>query len=114
MSKSLEEILKDIKYDEDSCLITLDGVEIGQWNDEAHCDYPEDLIWRRDISNFHHKAFKAGFDAAIKAVSDREKKLVEALEKINREELNSQRPGGGYSNSAKISYEALKEFRGGK
>ena len=58
--------------------------------------------------------FAAGWDAAIKAVSDREKKLVEALEKINREELNSQRPGGGYSNSAKISYEALKEFRGGK
>ena len=35
------------------------------------------------------------------------KLLEKALEEINREELSSQRPGGGYSKSAKISYEAL-------
>lgn len=32
---------------------------------------------------------------------------IEALKKINETELNSQRPGGGYSTSARISYETL-------
>lgn len=36
------------------------------------------------------------------------KALKKALEEINKEELNSQRPGGGYSKSASISYEALQ------
>ena len=37
-------------------------------------------------------------------------KLKEALIKINKVELNQQRPGGGYSESARISYEVLKEL----
>lgn len=37
---------------------------------------------------------------------------VVALEKINEEELRSQRPGGGHSRSAMISYETLKKIRG--
>jgi hypothetical protein len=36
---------------------------------------------------------------------------VDALEKINKEELNSMRPGGYYSRSASISFEALVEIR---
>ena len=53
-----------IKYDEESGIISLDGKEIGKWNDEASNDYPEDLIWRRDIGDFHDKALKAGHEAA--------------------------------------------------
>jgi hypothetical protein len=34
-------------------------------------------------------------------------RLRVALRAINREEINSQRPGGGYSRSATISFEAL-------
>ncbi len=30
--------------------IFFDGKCIVTWNDEAHCDYPEDLTWDRDIS----------------------------------------------------------------
>ena len=37
-------------------------------------------------------------------------KLKEALIKINKVELNQQRPGGGFSESARISYEILKEL----
>lgn len=37
-------------------------------------------------------------------------KLREALTDINRVELNSQRPGGGHSQSARISYDALANF----
>lgn len=33
---------------------------------------------------------------------------VQALKKINEQELNSQRPGGGHSISATISYDTLK------
>jgi len=33
------------------------------------------------------------------------------LEKINTEELNSQRPGGGYSRSASLSFNALREIK---
>lgn len=35
-------------------------------------------------------------------------RLKTALQLINQEELNNQRPGGGYSKSARISYDALK------
>lgn len=34
----------------------------------------------------------------------------EVLEQINKEELNNQRPGGGYSRSATLSYEILKKY----
>lgn len=37
--------------------------------------------------------------------------LATSLERINKEEINSMRPGGGYSNSARISYEALEKYR---
>lgn len=46
-----------------------------------------------------------------------EKKLeiaVKALKDIESEEINSQRPGGGYSKSAIISYKAIKEIEGEK
>lgn len=33
-----------------------------------------------------------------------------ALEEINKEELNTQRPGGYYSKSAQISFKALKQI----
>lgn len=69
MSKELirDEAIKAIKYDEDSSLITLDGKEIGQWNDNASCDYPEDLIWRRDISGLFLQSFRSGYDEGYKA-----------------------------------------------
>jgi hypothetical protein len=37
---------------------------------------------------------------------------IKALEQVNQEELSSQRPGEGYSKSARISYEALVKARG--
>jgi hypothetical protein len=37
---------------------------------------------------------------------------ITALEEINREEIRSQRPGGGHSRSATISYEALEKIKG--
>lgn len=36
---------------------------------------------------------------------------IEALKQINKAEINSQRPGGGYSESARISYETLKKLK---
>lgn len=36
---------------------------------------------------------------------------IMALKEINRQELNAQRPGGGHSRSATISYEALKTLK---
>lgn len=62
----------------------------------------------------------AALIAKVKAeteLSDLKTKLaiaIEALEKVNKEELNSQRPGGGHSKSATISYEALNKIRGMK
>ena len=38
-------------------------------------------------------------------------KLVKALEEINRYELSAQRPGGGHSRSATISYEVLQDIK---
>lgn len=36
--------------------------------------------------------------------------LLKVLETINKEEMNSIRPGGSPSTSARISFEALKQF----
>jgi hypothetical protein len=36
--------------------------------------------------------------------------LLDVLKQINKEEMNSIRPGGSPSKSARISYEALKKF----
>ncbi len=36
--------------------------------------------------------------------------LLEVLKQINKDEINSMRPGGSPSKSARISYEALKKF----
>lgn len=39
------------------------------------------------------------------------REALKALEEINREELNSQRPGGEHSKSARISFEALTKIK---
>jgi len=51
--------------------------------------------------------FCAGWDACTNEYELRIQKLRQALKDINKEELRSQRPGGEYSKSARISYEAL-------
>lgn len=56
-------------------------------------------------------AFRDGFDTAADILMADAEKLVDALQLINKEELGSQRPGGGYSRSATLSYEAIDMFR---
>jgi hypothetical protein len=105
MSKSLEE-LKDLFENFD-----------GDLRAKFIKKFPEiwDDAYDIEMGSRYHRVMTscmlAGWFAAIKAVSEREKKLVEALEKINSEELSSQRPGGGFSMSARISYEALEKYR---
>lgn len=53
------------------------------------------------------EAYEAGANSLVPIVY----MLVEALEKVNREEVNSMRPGGYYSKSATISFDALAEIR---
>jgi len=38
------------------------------------------------------------------------REILNALKEVNKEELNNQRPGGGYSRSATISYNAIQKF----
>jgi hypothetical protein len=52
--------------------------------------------------------FIIGFDCAHDLMAFNYMAMVNALKQINQEELNSQRPGGGHSRSATLSYEALK------
>jgi hypothetical protein len=47
---------------------------------------------------------------AFKKLRDENEALRAALELINKEELNAQRPGGSYSRSAKISYDVLSKY----
>jgi hypothetical protein len=51
------------------------------------------------------------FESENKHMSIKLELAIAALEQINQEELNSQRPGGGYSKSAKISYDALEKLK---
>jgi hypothetical protein len=53
-----------IRYNDKDCTITVNGKVVATWNDEANCDYPEDLIWGRDIGALFTKAFEAGYDLA--------------------------------------------------
>ena len=55
-------------------------------------------------------AFKRGADFAFNYQQAKIDKLAEALKEINKEELSSQRPGGGYSRSAILSYETLAQY----
>jgi hypothetical protein len=53
-------------------------------------------------------------DAAVRDIAKIKMQLsdaVMALEEVNRTELNNQRPGGGYSPSAIISYNALQKLK---
>lgn len=51
------------------------------------------------------------FESEHKHLSMKLELAIKALEQINQEELSSQRPGGGYSKSASISYEDLKKLK---
>lgn len=53
-------------------------------------------------------------EGKLQAEQARSLKLLEALKKINEEELNGQRPGGSHSRSATLSYEAIQEYQGEK
>lgn len=55
--------MKKITYNKETCEIKYGDEVIADWNDEAHYDYPEDLIWRRDISRLVNKVFEAGYKA---------------------------------------------------
>lgn len=72
-----------IKYDEESCIISLDDKEIGQWNNEAFRDQPEDLIWRRNISSTFHEAFQAGHEAATNRLLPLLENAFNILSEIN-------------------------------
>jgi len=52
--------------------------------------------------------FILGFDYAHDLMAFNYMAMINALKQINQEELNNQRPGGGHSRSATLSYEALK------
>jgi len=52
--------------------------------------------------------FIRGFDYAHDLMAFNYMAMINALKQINKEELNNQRPGGGHSISATLSYEALK------
>ena len=61
----------DLKYNEETMEIILDGKVVSSWNDEAIQNYPEDLIWCREISGLFLNGVKAGYELA-KAESDNE------------------------------------------
>lgn len=61
------------------------------------------------IHAIEYSAYKAAQDEAEKYKTLAEE-LKKTLELINQEELNGQRPGGYYSKSATLSYEALLDY----
>lgn len=46
-----EKLRSEITYNDETCEITFNGDVIGTWNDEANCNYPEDLTWSRTIGS---------------------------------------------------------------
>ena len=66
-----------LTYDNDTCEIKYNGVVIGEWNDNANQDYPEDLSWNRDIGRLVSKIFESGF---IQGKLENESKLAKARE----------------------------------
>lgn len=62
------------------------------------------------LGTYKRADFKAGWDERDKLSDEALKVALEALEKINKEELNSQRPGRSYSKSSTLSFEALAKI----
>ena len=58
-----EDMLMVMKNDEDVS-VYYDGKVVFNWNDDACCDSPEDLIWSRDISHVFYEAFRLGLRVA--------------------------------------------------
>lgn len=91
--------------------------------DRYMCTYCDSLICSEnpgeinkyyDEGNNIHVIDYSALEQAEEKIKSLEANLSVAkdyLEKINNEELNSQRPGGGYSKSATLSYEALEKLK---
>ncbi|MBP7075097.1 MAG: hypothetical protein KBA81_06915 [Rhabdochlamydiaceae bacterium] len=58
--------MKEFEYDYETMEIKYKGKVIGKWNNEAHIDYPEDLIWDRDIGSLAREMFLASRTATLK------------------------------------------------
>lgn len=105
-------------------------------------DWPTEQYHHNDLTLFYEKGFDAAVailqkeiyflekelegvralkdakdfvsEGKLQAEQARSLKLLEALKKINEEELNGQRPGGSHGRSATLSYEAIQEYQGEK
>ena len=87
-----------------------------KWTNEFENHFaPGDLVSLEVAKSCVKAAFKAGWNADAEAreaqLAELVREFTKALNEINRQELNAQRPGGGYSTSATISYRTLKKAR---
>lgn len=64
MDKKKETLKDDIVYNSETGEISVNGKVVANWDDEANVNYPEDLIWMRDIGGLFCNAYSAGKAAA--------------------------------------------------
>jgi hypothetical protein len=120
--KRAKELVKQIIYVEENGEIMLDGKVIGEWNNEANYDYPEDLTWSRTLGGFHDTAFKAGYTAALNDLQGKVDGLVEALEfysvnglaKVELGQRMDVRLAQEFYVNGGLARQALAEFKNGE
>lgn len=79
-----------------------------KYGGKDHSGY--DTMMKYEVNYERHEAFIAGFDAAIKAVSESEKKLVEALVEISKLNITGSNVYCSAENAVKTANEALKDY----
>jgi len=58
------------KSDNSFVKVYLDDKCVFEWDNEANIDYPEDLIWEREIHKVFYKGFELGYLLATKQKED--------------------------------------------
>lgn len=76
----IKNLTDNISYADGDGIIYCKSKQIGTWNNEANCDYPEDLTWYRDIGSLYRESFKAGAEHGFDACEAQYFPMLEKLE----------------------------------
>lgn len=110
MSKSLEELKNEMA----SVYANKHGIAIAKkvkvFTVDLHLGVPQQYDYEYSKNIIAEYAFMDGFDAAIKAVSESEKKLVEALVEISKLNITGSNVYCSAENAVKTANEALKDY----
>lgn len=106
-NKKLHQDLEDLKIVNQA--LSKKSLEVGRELETLRelNEHLEATVKERDYMVRHHLNKRNKVEQDLEDAKELIRSLEKVLIDINEEELNAQRPGGGYSKSARLSHEAL-------